>query len=199
MLGYEPGVLAGAHHQRQLDDAMMPEAFGDQNQLIRQWTDGEREWNLEVFYEEATSTNNERLKMVVDMPNNTWLSIGFGSSMRNVDMIAWHANGDNSYVADYFSVGKSRPALDSEQNLTATFQIEEKDDIEDEDQDRVKFVTYRDLETNDTEFDYIVPLDQEIDMVYAFLSFSADWREHNKKGNWSMKVHKGLGNDIDND
>ena len=40
-----------------------------------------------------------------------------------------------------------------------------------------------------------VPLDQEIDMVYAFLSFSADWREHNKKGNWSMKVHKGLGND----
>ena len=56
-------------------------------------------------------------------------------------------------------------------------------------------MTHRDLETNDTDFDYIVPLDQEIDMVYAFLSFSADWREHNKKGNWSMKVHKGLGND----
>ena len=112
---------------------MMPETFGDQNQLIRQWKDGNREWNLEVFYEEATSTNNERLKMVVDMPNNTWLSIGFGSTMRNVDMIAWHADGDNSYVADYFSVGKSTPAEDSEQNLTGTSEFIQIDDIQDED------------------------------------------------------------------
>ena len=70
-----------------------------------------------MFYEEATSTNNERLKMVVDMPNNTWLSIGFGSTMTNVDMIAWHADGDDSYVKDYYSFGKSTPVEDAEQNL----------------------------------------------------------------------------------
>ena len=31
-------------------------------------------------------------------------------------------------------------------------------------------------------------------MVYAILAYTADWDEHNKRGNWSMKVHKGLGN-----
>ena len=148
-----------------------------------------------MFYEGATSQKNERLKMVLDIPNNTWFSIGFGRSMNKVDMIGWHANGEDSYVRDYFSTGKNTPPEDDEQNLESLVpEFILKDDTNDESWDRVRFVTYRDLETSDTEQDFIVPLDVEIDMVYGILAFSSDWREHNEKGTWSMKVHKGLGN-----
>lgn len=38
------------------------------------------------------------------MPDTQYFSIGFGGSMADCDMIAWHANGQNkSYVVDYWS------------------------------------------------------------------------------------------------
>ena len=68
-----------------------------------------------MFYEEAKEGTNERLKMVLTMPDQSWFSIGFGASgMINVDMIGWHANGEDSYVRDYFSVAKNVPPEDEE-------------------------------------------------------------------------------------
>ena len=96
------------------DEVIQPETFGDLQQLQRLWKDGAKEWALEVFYEEATSSTNERMKMILTIPDSSWFSIGFGSSMRNVDMIGWHANGTDSYVKDYFSEKKWTPPEDDE-------------------------------------------------------------------------------------
>ena len=115
--------------------------------------------------------------------------------MFNVDMIGWHANGENSYVKDYFSVEKNIPPEDTEQNLTnEEVKFVAKDPEQEKDYDKVTFVTYRDLETTDKEQDFVVPLDEEIEMAYAFLSASYEWREHTRRGEWSMKVHQRLGN-----
>ena len=48
------------------------------------------------------------------MPDQTWFSIGFGKDMFDVDMIAWHANGLDSYVRDYWSTEKFTPPEDIE-------------------------------------------------------------------------------------
>ena len=67
---------------------------------------------MDFFMEVKYNMLSELLEFDVDMPNNTWLSIGFGKNMDNVDMIAWFANGDNSSIGDYFSVGIYRPPTD---------------------------------------------------------------------------------------
>ena len=69
-----------------------------------------------------------------------------------------------------------------------------KDPDVDGDYDRVNFVTYRDLDTLDSEKDFLVPLNEEIDMVYGLLTYSSEWKEHNKRGFFSMNIHEGLGN-----
>ena len=133
--------------------------------------------------------------MEMTMPNLSYFSIGFGGSMYKTDMIAWHSNGDDSYERDYYSYSKKTPELDEEQNLVNGGRefILKDPDVEDS-YDIVKFVTYRDLDTNDSEKDFLVPLNEEIDMVYGMLTYDHEWREHNKRGEWSMKIHEGLGN-----
>ena len=128
--------------------------------------------------------------MILTMPDQSWFSIGFGANMNNVDMIGWHADGADSYVRDYFSKTKNTPPEDDEQNLDSEVpEFTAKDPNTEGDYDRVSFVTYRDLDTGDAEQDYLVPLDEEIDMVYGILTYSKDWNEHNKRGVWSMKIH----------
>ena len=148
---------------------------------------------MEVFFEEATASTNDRLKMIVTIPDGSYFSIGFGDSMFNVDMIGWHAKGANSYAKDYFSTGKYKPPADAEQNLETEDPVLIAK-VDEDDYDKVRFVTYRDLETTDTSEDFIVPLDEEIEMIYGFHPSRSDWVEHKKRGYWKMKVHRGLGN-----
>ena len=145
--------VVGSRRDLKEDEVIQPETFGEQDQLQRSWLYRDQKWALEVFYEEATQNTNERLKMVVTMPDQTWFSIGFGgTNMFNVDMIGWHANGSDSYVKDYFSVEKNDPPEDKEQNLTnEEVKFVAKDPALEKDYDKVTFVTYRDLETTDKE------------------------------------------------
>ena len=147
------------------DKLIQPETFGDENQLQRSWIRRGKTWQLEIYYEAATKDNNERMKMEMTMPNLSYFSIGFGGSMYRTDMIAWHSNGDDSYERDYYSYSKKIPELDEEQNLVNGGRefILKDPDVEDS-YDIVKFVTYRDLDTNDSEKDFLVPLNEEIDI-----------------------------------
>ena len=55
------------------------------------------------------------------MPDKMWFSIGFGTSMKNTDMIAWHADGQESRVVDYWSTKKWTPETDEQQDLDFYF------------------------------------------------------------------------------
>ena len=186
--------LASSYHRWLLDDDIIqPEQFGVDDQLIRTWQWKDKEFELELFFEEATAKTADRLKMIMTLPDDAYFSIGFGRNMNEVDMVAWHANGVDSYVKDYYSLNKyAAPAEDDIQN----FETETPKLIGGGDDTRVQFISYRDLDTGDDEQDYVVPLDEQIDMVYA-IHDTWEWKEHKAKGKWSMKVHRGLGNKVE--
>ena len=51
------------------------------------------------------------------LPDNSWLGIGFGTTMDNTDMIAWTVNNKQGSVKDLYSTGEWEPAEDVTQNL----------------------------------------------------------------------------------
>lgn len=55
--------------------------------------------------------------MVMEMPDDTWLSIGFGDSMINTDMISWNARGENSATIDFYSTKRDFPVGDLQQDI----------------------------------------------------------------------------------
>ena len=77
-------------------------------------------YTMAVTYEAASGDTPERIRMLLKMPDQMWFAIGFGSSMTNTDMIAWHSNGKDSYVQDYWSTSKAEPKLDDSQDVTNT-------------------------------------------------------------------------------
>ncbi len=73
---------------------------------------------MSVAFEAANEEHDDRLKILVRMPDRHWFSIGFGSDMTDTDMIAWHADGEASYVKDYWSTKKGAPKEDDVQSVT---------------------------------------------------------------------------------
>ena len=67
------------------------------------------------------------------------------------------------------------------------------------DNSRVKLVTKRRLDTGETSEDYLIPLNQEIDMVWAWKSDSGEWAYHNQYGRWKVTFDETLGNPVAED
>ena len=128
---------------------------------------------------------SDEIQFEVDVLDNTYVSIGFGRDMYNVDMIAWHGLGANSYAADYWSTRNDTPKVDNRSDLSTTFT---------QNSGRIKFVTRRKLDTGDTLEDYLIPLNQEIDIVWALHHQTGEWKEHSFKGYYSTTFDETLGN-----
>ena len=121
-----------------------------------------------------------------------WFSIGFGDSMFETDMIAWHANGTNSYVEDYYSKRRAAPKIDDQRDVEFIFgQVPASSPT---DYPKVYFMTWRPLDTGDTEEDFLIPLNADIDMVWSFRSDDSDWRIHIRRGYFNIQLDKSLGN-----
>ena len=103
-------------NRRQLQDGVWQEPkWGDEKgELILHWKISSYNFLMTVTYEPETATNKERIKMFLKMPDKMWFSIGFGSSMTDVDMISWFVDGENSYAKDYWSTAKNAPAEDDQ-------------------------------------------------------------------------------------
>ena len=129
--------------------------------------------------------------MIVTMPDKMWFSIGFGTSMKDTDMIVWHADGgENSRVVDYWSTRKWTPEIDEQQDLDSYSNTIEADANDPEDYPKVVFLTYRDLDTGDVEKDYLISLDKEIhDMVYGLYVYRAEFNEHTARGYWKLEFN----------
>ena len=123
----------------------------------------------------------------MDIPNNTYVSLGFGKNMFNVDMIAWLAQGDVYKAVDYWSTEKNTPAEDTVQNLPTTFEANQ-------DNTRVTFTTKRKLDTGDADQDYLIRLNEATDMVWAVHWSSGVWKEHTKYGKFQATFSSSLGN-----
>ena len=131
--------------------------------------------------------------MILSMPDNMWFAIGFGTNMRNTDMIGWHANGPDSYATDYYSTKKSAPEPDAKQDIEYYFNLFDADEDDPDDYPRVHFLTYRDLDTGDAEQDFNIELETEIDMVYGLYLASSNWNEHTARGTFKMNFNSKLG------
>ena len=88
----------GPVERRMLADGMQSDKYGNRGQLIKTWNftrqNQSYEFTMEVAYIPQDSDGEERMQFFVTMPDQMYFSIGFGGSMRNTDMIAWHANKD---------------------------------------------------------------------------------------------------------
>ena len=136
----------------------------------------------------------EGVKMVMFMPDTTWFAIGFGDSMINTDMISWNSRFDNSVAIDYFSDARDYPKIDLEQDLyyeVETFEMDEEDEYP---MRKVRITTKRPLDTGDIDEDYIIKLDEDIDMVWAFRFSDEIWKIHQMKGWWTLNLKKEHGN-----
>ena len=88
---------------------------GDPLSLVWDWGQSYL-WSIEVSYLKPT----EELEFKVDMPNSSYVSLGFGYDMRSVDMIAWHGQGDVALAEDYWSTDNNTPKVDEISHLTGT-------------------------------------------------------------------------------
>ena len=62
------------------------------------------------------------------------------------------------------------------------------------------FLTWRQLDTGDTEEDFLIKLGEEIDCVWAWRVSDSEWKGHNARGYFSMTIDETLGNpDLDSD
>ncbi len=97
------------------------------------------------------------------IPNNSWLGIGFGATMKNTDMITWSAKNGIGRIYDSYSSGYGKPKEDKVQNVELA-----SNPSFNKSEDRVSFVVRRKLDTGDSDNDFIVILDEDIAMSYAY-------------------------------
>ncbi len=68
------------------------------------------------FYLIIDSVNNAQGKPMIryqlDMPKESYLGVGYGTSMDKVDMVAFVSSASNPHVEDLFATSESRPPND---------------------------------------------------------------------------------------
>ena len=79
----------------------------------------------------------------MNVPDNSWFSIGFGQDMYDTDMILWQASGSNSKAMDLYSTGHSTPSMQETQNVPS------EQPIVNAANSTVSFITTRDMDTGD--------------------------------------------------
>jgi hypothetical protein len=57
--------------------------------------------------------NNETIKFIATIPNNSWFGIGFGLGMKDIDMMRF-VSSDEVKVEDLWSKELKRPNLDTQ-------------------------------------------------------------------------------------
>jgi hypothetical protein len=73
----------------------------------------EKSWDSGIFYLKVCYEEDEQeLVFTTVMPDDSWLGIGFGTKMKNADMISWQTRGGRGIVRDLYSFGYSTPSLD---------------------------------------------------------------------------------------
>lgn len=100
--------------------------------------------------------------------------------MTNTDMVSWHANGHSSFQKDLWSTEQDTPHTNAKNNYVTSFEHLG---------NRVRFVSSRALETGEVN-SFVIPVDQTIEMVYAFLPGSIELEDHHDNyGTFSLRLN----------
>ena len=83
--------------------------------------------------------------------------------MKNTDMITWSARNGIGRIYDSYSYGYGKPEEDKVQNVDLA-----SNPSFNKSEDRVSFVVRRKLDTGDSDNDFVVRLDEDIAMSYAY-------------------------------
>lgn len=102
----------------------------------------------------------EEIELIAEVPNNSYLGLGWCNSMIDCDMITWHADGQNSYAVDRYSTGNVTPLPDAKQNYSTILRPSF-------DGNGIIFKSIRKIDTGDRD-DYVVELDKDLTLNYAF-------------------------------
>ena len=107
----------------------------------------------------------DQVEFTVTLGDNNWFGLvpGQGNMQSDGDMHVFFGDGSDSYFADYHSVGYKPPALDDTQDL---IEVPEHP-TELKEGKRITMVARRQIDTGD-EMDFVIPLDEEFMMGYAF-------------------------------
>ena len=110
--------------------------------------------DLNIVYEPTT----EEIVFTATVQDKSYLSVGLGEGMHEVDMILWLADGEKSAVYDMWSQEYKRPLIDEIDNNLNT--------ISDGENGAKIFTTRRALNTGDKQ-DAVIAIDQELIWNYG--------------------------------
>jgi hypothetical protein len=106
---------------------------------------------------------------VVVMPN-TYLAIGYGTSMTNTDMAFWGANGTASVMYDMYSTGNKSPSIDSVNSYNTTFDVLANE--------AVVFTSTRPLDPASSTETFVIPIGTPINMICAYSNTTSSLSYH---------------------
>ena len=115
----------------------------------------------------SASATHDAITYVAHVAKESWMGIGYGTSMTQTDEVMWAAGADvkNSSVYDVFSVGPGFPSVDTD-NLYTTTMVENGDFID--------FTSTRPLTPPSSDpKSFSITLDHEIDMIWAHGSYAS--------------------------
>lgn len=136
-------------------------------------------FNLKTCYDKEL----EEVVFTAIVPDNTWLGIGFGNSMIDVDMIVWRNIEGLAESHDLWSTSNGQPAVDDVQDILTTTRYDANAKV-------MEFTSRRKLDTGDSTQDFIIELDQEVAMSYAFKKGTKGFGKHETHGFWKLSISK---------
>mmetsp|Transcript_1474 Transcript_1474/g.976 ORF Transcript_1474/g.976 Transcript_1474/m.976 type:complete len:163 (-) Transcript_1474:104-592(-) len=119
------------------------------------------------------TSDNTVLNIEATVPDQTYLGIMFGKSMKDSDVIIMQANGSSSTYADYWASGYMAPTKDTVQNVSCTNTVSGTDVI---------YSCTRPLNTEETTQDKVLSLDAQFDISYAINTNTSNLQFHNRNG-----------------
>ena len=117
------------------------------------------------------------------VPDNSWFAIGFGNTMTNTDMIAWFVNSETGETKDYWSTTQKTPKEDTKNNLR-----DDSPPSYNPATGKMTFKTRRAIDTGDSAQDFLVPINDQMPMIWAYKKGTSNWRKHDEFGVWSAIV-----------
>ena len=132
------------------------------------------DWGEGIKWSAYLDTLVDEIVMTATIPNKSYLSVGFGPTMRETDMIVWRWNDDETEVDNLWSTSYSRPASDGTDHLKTA--------IQDSDDGQFKiFTTRRAFDTGNARDFVIDPDAGEMVMCWAHKTRDGQFTEHRNR------------------
>ena len=131
-------------------------------------------WSGGPTYDLSYDAAKAAIKIVATVPENMYISIGWGVGMNNVDMVLFKGSGADGVITDLWSTSESTPQTDSSQDYI--------DSVKSKSGTTYTFTTYRKMDTGDSSQDTVLSCGKTYRFDWAGLSTSSTFMEHDKDG-----------------